>query len=121
MLRMSQQTVQITFAVVGCIGYFFAIHSLSRKQKLTFRYTLGWLTLGIFGAVSISIIPFTSRIAEVLRVSPAAIIAIGAIAFFLAISVQLSISISGLQHQLQRTAEEIAIMSQKQSEDDHQK
>jgi hypothetical protein len=118
---MSQQTVQITFAVVGCIGYFFAIHSLSRKQKLTFRYTLGWLTLGIFGAVSISIIPFTSRIAEVLRVSPATIITIGAIAFFLAISVQLSVSISGIQHQLQRMAEELAIMSQKQSEDDHQK
>jgi hypothetical protein len=118
---MSQQTAQIAFAVAGCIGYFLTIHSLSRKQKLTFRYTLGWLTLGIFGAVSISIIPFTSRIAEVLRVSPAAIIAVGAIAFFLAISVQLSISISGLQHQLQRIAEEIAIMRQKQSEDDHQK
>ena len=118
---MSQQNVQIMFATVGCIGYFFTIHSLSRKQKLTFRYTLGWLSLGIFGAISISVIPFTSRIAEVLRVSPAAIIAIGAIAFFLAISIQLSLSISGLQRQLQRIAEEIAIMSQKQSEDDHQK
>lgn len=113
---MSQQTVQMVIALVGCMTYLIAIHTLSRKQRLTFRYAVGWLTLGIFGLVSISMIPFASQISDLVRVSPAAVVAVGAVAFFLSITVQLSISISGLQHQVQHLAEEIAIL--KMGQDD---
>jgi hypothetical protein len=112
----SQQTVQMIIALVGCVTYLVVIHTLSRKQRLTFRYAVGWLTLGIFGLVSISMIPFASRISDLVRVSPAAVVAVGAVAFFLTIAVQLSISISGLQHQVQRMAEEIAILSMRQDD-----
>jgi hypothetical protein len=115
---MSQQLVQVLFALVGCLIYLTAIYYLSKKQKLTFRYAVGWLFLGVFGVFSAVIIPFTPGIATLLGVSPAAVITLGATTIFLSISIQLSISISGLQHQNQRLAEEIAILSQRQNSDE---
>ena len=79
---------------------------------------MGWLFLGAFGVFSAAIIPFTPGIATLLGVSPVAVITLGASTIFLSISIQLSISISGLQNQNQRLAEEIAILSQKQNNDE---
>jgi hypothetical protein len=115
---MSPQVVQTLIALVGCLIYLLTIFYLSKKQKLTFRYAVGWLALGIFGVVSILIIPLTPGIANLLGVSPVAVITIGASAIFLSISIQLSISISGLQNQTQRLAEEITILNQKQRDND---
>jgi hypothetical protein len=79
---------------------------------------VGWLFLGVFGVFSAVIIPFTPGIANLLGLSPVAVITIGASAIFLSISIQLSISISGLQNQNQRLAEEITILNQKQRDND---
>jgi hypothetical protein len=107
---MTQQTAQVLIALIGCVFFLVAIYSLTRRQRLTFRYAMGWLTLGILGILSISLIPFASHIAKVLHVSPAAVVAVSAVALVLAICVQLSISISGMQQQIRRLAEEIALL-----------
>lgn len=106
---MSQRTFQIMFGLIGCVLYLAVIYKLTKKQRLTFRYAVGWLSMGLLGIVSLSIIPFADAISDLLRVSPAVVVSIGAVSFLLMITIQLSISISGLQHQIQRLAEEIAL------------
>ena len=107
---MSQRTFQILLGLIGCALYLTVIYSLTKKQRLTFRYAVGWLSMGILGVISLTIIPFADAISRFLKVSPAVIVSIGAVSFLLMITIQLSISISGLQHQLQRLAEEIALV-----------
>lgn len=110
MSKNSQEVFQIILSVTACISFVVSIYFLARRQRLSFRYALGWLFLGVLGLVSIAMIPFTSQISKWLRVSPAAIVAVIAIVLLVAICVQLSISISGLQNQVRKLAEHVALI-----------
>ena len=89
------------------------IRKLARKKRLSFRYTLGWLALGVTGMCAALIVPFTSQIASILNVTPAAVLGAGAIGLAIIICVQLSISISVLQEQTRVLAEEITLLKAK--------
>lgn len=81
---------------------------LSRRGLLSFRYTIGWVVLAGFGILAGLFIPLTAPIASVFGMSPAALLAIMALILFVAISIQLSISISGLQQQVRTLTEDLA-------------
>lgn len=81
---------------------------LSRRGQLTFRYTIGWILVGSIGILGGLMAPLAEPVAETLGLSAAALLALIALIFFVLISVQLSISISGLQKQNRTLAEEIA-------------
>lgn len=86
------------------------VYALARGGRLSFRYALGWLTLflvGLFGSFSIGLL---EPIAEWLNVTPAAVLAVGGVTILVAICIQLSISISGLQQQVRRLATELALL-----------
>lgn len=81
----------------------------SRKQKISFRYTVGWLTLFGFMALGGLAIPKIEKVADQFEVSPAAFVAAISTFLLLGLCVQLSISISGLQRQLRKVNEDVAL------------
>lgn len=107
------QAIEILFlTVVLSAGVLYS----SRKQKISFRYTVGWLTLFGFMALGGLAIPRIEKIADQFEVSPAAFIAAISTFLLLGLCVQLSISISGLQRQLRKVNEDVAL--QKKAIDD---
>ena len=105
---MSQSTAQILVAAVFCLGFSVFVYRLARSGRLSFRYTVGWLTLFALGIVALMFLPVTTRISDLLKLTPAALLALSGVVLLILICIQLSISISGLQSQIRRLAEELA-------------
>ncbi len=110
---MSTQTLQVLLAALASVIAAAVIVRLARRQLLSFRYTLGWLVLAALGVFAGIAIPLVAPIASALSVSPAALLAVGAAVLVLVISIQLSISISGLQQQNRTLTEELARLRQR--------
>jgi len=106
---MSQQAAQgLEIAAVALIFALLVIR-LSHKQSISFRYTVGWLTLCTVSLFAALLVPAVSPIAKFLQIDAFAFVAAVAIVILLLICIQLSISISGLQRQVQRINEDLAI------------
>jgi hypothetical protein len=104
----SQETTQIFVSAVlsACLALF--VYRLARRQRLSFRYTIGWLALCALGMFAGLFIPVVEPLSNFLQLSPAGLIAVGALSVLVLICVQLSASISGLQEQIRKLAEQIA-------------
>jgi len=104
----AQQTQAIVAALLAVSGSIFIL-KLAKKQFLTFRYTAGWLVL--LGVIAFSgvLLPVSSSLAKVLSTSPGVLVSSVAIFVLVLICIQLSISISGLQRQVQTLAEIVAL------------
>ena len=107
---MSDQLVQIIEIMGLAICAIALVLILSKKQLLSFRYTVGWIFLFVLTVLGALVIPFIEPISEFLRIGPFAVI--GAICLFtlLGICIQLSISISGMQRHISRLNEELALL-----------
>ena len=105
---MSQGAIQTLIATTAGLLMATAIYMFARRGRISFRYTVGWLGLCLFGITGGASVPIVQPLAEKLKVTPAALLGIGAIFLFVAISVQFSISISGMQEQIRRLTEEAA-------------
>lgn len=86
-----------------------AVLALARRQRLSFRYTLGWLSLAGVGVAASLLIPAVEPAASAIGVTPGVIVSAIAVVSLVGICIQLSISISGLQEQVRVLAEELAI------------
>lgn len=117
---MDQSTWQVLLAGVFSILIAGVTYRLGRKGRLSFRYTIGWLALSAVGVFAGIFIPVVSPVADWLEISPAALVAVGAILLLVSICIQLSISISGLQEQNRRLAENLAIVEQRLIERDRE-
>lgn len=91
-----------------CLGFIAFIYRLARRGLLSFRFTVGWLSLFALGIVALVALPITNKVSSWLRLTPAALLALSGMVLLLLICIQLSISISGLQSQIRRLAEELA-------------
>ena len=91
---------------------------LARRQKLSFRYTGGWLVLLSLTALSGILIPISRPLAESLSTTPGVLVSGMAIMILVLICIQLSVSISGLQKQVQKLAEEVALQNIKTKDSD---
>ena len=87
------------------------VAGLARKQLLTFRYAIGWMSLALVGALSSLFLQLVEPIANLLKLSPVAIVSSIGLLLLITICIQLSISISGLQAQMRSLAESQAIDS----------
>lgn len=85
------------------------VYVLARRQLLSFRYTAGWLALFGVGALSSLLVPAAEPLAGIIDVTPGVIVSAAGVLTLVAICVQLSISISGLQEQVRILAEEVAL------------
>ena len=97
-------TIGVCSALLGL-----GVYWLARRQLLSFRYTAGWLALFGVGALSSALVPVAQPLARLIDVTPGVIVSAAGVLTLLAICVQLSISISGLQEQVRILSEEIAL------------
>ena len=109
---MAVTTLQVLFCTVTGLCLSGWIYRKARRGLLNFRYTVGWLLLSAFGVMAGIVIPVITPIANLLAITPAALLAIGGIILLVAICVQLSISISGLHERQRRLTEELAHLRQ---------
>ena len=105
---MSQGAIQTLIATIAGLVMATSVYMLARRGRLSFRYTVGWLVLCLIGITAGASVQIVEPIAEKLKVTPAALLSIGAIFLLIAICVQFSISISGMQEQIRRLTEESA-------------
>ena len=110
---MSDQLIQIIEIMGLAICAITLVLFLSRKQLLSFRYTVGWILLCVLTILGALVVPFIEPISAFLRIGPFAVI--GAICLFtlLGICIQLSISISGMQRHISRLNEDLALLRNK--------
>ena len=106
---MTQSMAQaIEIALIFCTFAGLVI-SLARKQKISFRYSAGWLVLCVSGSVAGFFIPFIETLAVKLQLG-VGVLVIGLVSLvLLALCIQLSVSISGLQRQVQLLNEDVAL------------
>jgi len=104
----SQSAIQTLIATIAGVVMATTIYFLACRGRLSFRYTVGWLVLCLFGITAGASVPIAQPLAKILKVTPAALLSIGAVFLLLAICVQISISISGMQEQIRRLTEEAA-------------
>ncbi len=109
---MSTSVLQVLFCAMIGLGSIGWIYRKARRGLLNFRYTVGWLLLSAFGVMAGIMIPVITPIANLLAITPAALLAIGGIILLVVICVQLSISISGLHERQRRLTEELAHLRQ---------
>jgi hypothetical protein len=110
---------QIMLAALAGVAFGLLILHLARLGRLSIRYTLGWLFVagcvivgGVFGAV-------VDPIARALGVNPTSVVLAAAMTGLLAITVQLSISASGLTELVRTLAESHAILEERVHRLDH--
>ena len=114
--RVSQQRLQaIEIAIVACL-FAIAVISLSRRGRISFRYTIGWLTLCLLSALGGLFLPVIEPLSRKFQLDAFSLVGALAVIVLLSLCIQLSISISGLQSQLRRLNEDMAL--QKKELDD---
>lgn len=107
---MAPQTTQAILAAgLGCLVLVVVV-ILSRKKRLSFRYAVGWLSISILGIFSSYLVRFSESVSAALGLSPSGFFGVVAMSFLVIITIQLSVSISGLQRQNRKLAEELARM-----------
>jgi hypothetical protein len=112
--RQAIQIIQISIiaAALGSI-----VLSIARRQLISFRYTIGWLGLCVVTFLGALFVPVVEPVAEFLKVDPFTVVGGSAFLILLAICIQLSISISGLQRQLYEVNEVVALLRDKVEND----
>lgn len=114
--RVSQQRVQAIEIAIVALGFAVAVVTLSRKGRISFRYTVGWLTLCILSATGGLLLPFIEPLSKKFQLDAFSFVGALAVIVLLSLCIQLSISISGLQRLLRKLNEDFAI--QKKALDD---
>ena len=109
MNELTQQALQITVIALCALIMMGAVLGLARTGRLSFRYTVGWLGFFSLSALLSLFVPFASPASSLLGVTPGVVVTFVAALALLLICIQLSISISGLQEQVRRLTEEIAL------------
>jgi hypothetical protein len=105
-----QDQIQVLQIAVVSILFLILIVSLSRKGRLSFRYSLGWFAVFAIAALGGVLVPIVEPIASLLHVSVLAVVVGVVVCLILLICIQLSISISGLQRQVKTLAQEVALI-----------
>ena len=106
---MSQQVAQAIEIAVAALIFAVVIIRLSRRQSISFRYTVGWLVLCGISMFAGLLIPIIKPLASRLQLDAFTLVGASAIIVLLALCIQLSISISGMQKQLQQLNEDLAL------------
>ena len=115
-LPVGQQRIQaIEIAIIACL-FAIGVISLSRRGRISFRYTVGWLTLCLLSAVGGLLLPVIEPLSRKFQLDAFSLVGALAVIVLLSLCIQLSISISGLQNQLRRLNEDLAL--QKKELDD---
>lgn len=94
--------------IVIALALLIGVHRLARKGLITFRYAIGWMGISFVLLAAVFLSGTFESLAEDFNVSTGVFVSISATVLLLAITVQLTISISGLQERTRRLVEELA-------------
>ena len=101
------------FAIeIAIVAMVFAIHvgRLSKKRLLSFKYTVGWISVCLFGVFASPLVFVVTPLAEILRLTPTALLVAISTAAVAVILIQLSVSISGNQRKMETLVRENALL-----------
>lgn len=105
---MDQERVQsIEIAVVAAL-FAFSVLALARRGRISFRYTIGWLSLSALSLIGGLLLPVIEPIAEKFQLDAFSFVGAISVIVLLGLCIQLSISISGVQSQLRKLNEDLA-------------
>ena len=90
--------------------------TLARRRLNTLRYMLGWLAIAVVTLVAAAAASLVRPLAELFSMTATGVLLAGATVLLVAIAVQLSISVSGLQAQLRELAEAHALLANRLDE-----
>jgi quinol-cytochrome oxidoreductase complex cytochrome b subunit len=110
---MSHNAVQLTFVGIAGVGMFFLVFWLSRRQLLSLRYALGWMGVSIVLVLAAIALGLAGGISTSLPVSPTGLLSAVGLGFVLLITLQLSISLSGLQEAIRELSEANALLEER--------
>lgn len=113
---MSTTVKQALVLAVGGLLIVAVIARLAQRRLLTTRYALGWMGLGLAVTLAAVIMPFIGNVGRLADMTPTAVLLAFSTLILLAISVQLSISVSQLQERVRSTAEAHALLAQQVAE-----
>lgn len=107
---MNKSLLQAFLAFGICLLVGTTVYVLAKARRLNFRYMVGWLmlcTVGVFASLGPSLL---EPAAQTLGITTSALIGLIALLLLVLLAIQLSVSISGLQIQNRRLAEQVAIL-----------
>jgi hypothetical protein len=105
----SPERIQAVEVAIVAFLFAFAVVALSRKGQISFRYTIGWLTLSALTAFGGLLLPVIEPLSNKVRLDAFSLVSALSVIVLLGLCIQLSISISGIQIQLRLLNEELAI------------
>ena len=88
----------------------FVTAKLARQRKLSFQYASGWVGVSLAVIASSLLTPLVNPIAKWFSMTGTAVFLVVAVAFVVAMCMQLSISVSGLHERVRDLAEANALL-----------
>ncbi len=104
---------QSALVALSGLGMFAVVFALSHRQLLSLRYALGWMSVSALLVIAAIVLVLFGGISESLPISPTGLLAAIGLAFVLAITLQLSISLSGHQDAIRQLSEANALLEER--------
>ena len=97
---------------VAIVAFCFAMYiwRLSRKRALSFKYTIGWMSICLFGIFASPLVFMVTPLAKTLRLTPTALLVAMSTIAVAVILIQLSVSISGNQRKMETLVRENSLL-----------
>jgi hypothetical protein len=102
---------QALLIALGGLAFGGVIMLIARRRLMTLRYAVGWLGLAALAVVAAALAGLVTPIAEAFDMTGTAVFLAAATVVLVAIAVQLSITVSGLQAQIRELAEAHALLA----------
>ena len=117
---MSDLAVQASLVALGGVGMFLVVFELSRRSLLSLRYALGWMGVSALLVLAGVALVIVGGLSESLPFTPTGLLAGVGLAFVLAITLQLSISLSGQQDAIRELSESNALLEERVNQLEHE-
>ena len=104
---------QALVIAAGGLGLALVTSLLARRRMITVRYAFGWFAIALVTLVAAAAASLVSPLAAVFDMTATAVFLTAATVLLVAIAIQLSISVSGLQQQVRQLAESHALLAQR--------
>ena len=110
---MSTGVRQALVLAAGGVALAAVIVVLVRRRLISTRYAVGWLAIAVLVILGAAFTSAVSEVGDVAGMTPTAVFLAGATILLLAIAIQLSISVSGLQSQVRDLTEANALLDER--------
>jgi hypothetical protein len=110
---MTDLAIQSSLVAVGAVVMFSIVFALSRRGLLSLRYALGWMAVSTLLVIAAIVIGLVGGIGKSLPFTPTGLISVVGLGFLLAITLQLSISLSGHQEAIRELSEANALLEER--------